>query len=858
MAERNPQYLGTWMDGDTVHIDSTHAFSNYAEAMRFAMENQQLAIYNTDTGETVNVPDMHTAKLVSDNVPQDPNQTWEPSVRSPWNPEGDYIDLPGTIANAQKLDTEWQSQPTPIQDQAIMQAFRVALLSPRKHIKWNAAHAQALMNMSPHTKAMDLWNKLEIERETYNQKLGYDADSHLSYRRQLQYLAHKIQESNPQMSYVDAHTEAKRVIFEKTKQFEAASYVKDGDEKTELRRYNDARRACAEWLKETYSPPRGWQPGQQQLAKTASQQDFKNGWGVSIIDNGYGSQHNMYELAILYNGRIDYDNPILGDRGVEGWLTGDDIAGLMKRIEALPPKEQLPQRQREYDDEPAVFELAQEMHGLPIGHEHWKEISKEQQDKMIAAWEAQQGPYDRNADHWAWENALPNGTDMDAPGDATFPQGWTSAVQPFDEATQAKLQQEIEARAANLGITVKWDTAHTRPFNPNYWEKYPQAQEQVNQWKPPMPLQGDFNTQITQPEIDDMGVASALFDLRGDEPKARQIDIPSLTNGTEYITAMHELGHVALKLLSGGLSDTHDTQQTDEEARVWNWALSNSSIPITPEMYDYATRALQTYETHIPQHVRDEPQQYTWLNTYDSLPNREVSKTSKTSETIAPPMPDLNYVLDYNPEDKADLGWWSYVMLDRGGGALDLGFTPEQLNSPQGISWEDARDFLYPVGSSSVKAALKAAIPNKPWEYRAPAATWRIEEVEDWRMSKTAEVAMPDLEIGQAFDFDNPTFLENEPGWRAFVSGWIDHPQLCDGHDKFLNDLHGNGGRSSAPGITWNEARNFLQQRCGVPEILQQMLIAQPNQEAKWCHYNKDAVSLNIDLSELCWNIVRS
>ena len=214
-----------------------------------------------------------TSKMVSPNRPHDPNHYWTPQDVAPplQDPSQDYIGIGDTVSNAMKVDTQWQHEDEATQNKAIMNAFRVALLSPRKHLKWNAAHYQAIMDTAPETRAVDLWNILEGAREHHNQRLGYPEGSHLAYRKQLEYLADKLQHENQWLTSADALKEAKRVIFEKTKEFEAQLGEDPTNEgKSELRRYNMARALVTQWLRENYSPARGWQPGQMALASADS------------------------------------------------------------------------------------------------------------------------------------------------------------------------------------------------------------------------------------------------------------------------------------------------------------------------------------------------------------------------------------------------------------------------------------------------------------------------------------------------------------------------------------------------------------------------------------------------------------
>lgn len=64
---------------------------------------------------------------------------------------------------------------------------------------------------------------------------------------------------------------------------------------------------------------------------------FKNGYGanVSRTPTTYGSCDGLWELAVLKNGRINYKTPITDD--VIGWLSEDEVAELLAKIENLPP-----------------------------------------------------------------------------------------------------------------------------------------------------------------------------------------------------------------------------------------------------------------------------------------------------------------------------------------------------------------------------------------------------------------------------------------------------------------------------------------------------------------------------------------
>lgn len=66
------------------------------------------------------------------------------------------------------------------------------------------------------------------------------------------------------------------------------------------------------------------------------QEHFDNGYGVSVIrtEFTYGGKKGLYELAVLKDGEIHYDNPVAkGD--VVGWLTENDVTELMDKIQKI-------------------------------------------------------------------------------------------------------------------------------------------------------------------------------------------------------------------------------------------------------------------------------------------------------------------------------------------------------------------------------------------------------------------------------------------------------------------------------------------------------------------------------------------
>jgi hypothetical protein len=63
---------------------------------------------------------------------------------------------------------------------------------------------------------------------------------------------------------------------------------------------------------------------------------FENGFGASIVSHtmSYGGKNGLYELAVLFEDEIHYDNPVAqGD--VRGYLTEEDVSELLIEIQNL-------------------------------------------------------------------------------------------------------------------------------------------------------------------------------------------------------------------------------------------------------------------------------------------------------------------------------------------------------------------------------------------------------------------------------------------------------------------------------------------------------------------------------------------
>lgn len=136
----------------------------------------------------------------------DPNANWESGEIDPEVPAVQ----PGSPEDAQKLNaghvqkmakainTEWWKSPDPqVWKQAVMGAFRMALLSPRKLFNWNVVHAQHISHLPTDATAADMFRALEGNRRRWNSARGHGHLDHLRFKGELNELRRIIQEKFP-------------------------------------------------------------------------------------------------------------------------------------------------------------------------------------------------------------------------------------------------------------------------------------------------------------------------------------------------------------------------------------------------------------------------------------------------------------------------------------------------------------------------------------------------------------------------------------------------------------------------------------------------------------------------------------
>lgn len=71
-----------------------------------------------------------------------------------------------------------------------------------------------------------------------------------------------------------------------------------------------------------------------QLGGLIARMNFDNGWGVSVVQTSfsYGGREGLYELGVLKNNSLHYDNPV-ADGDVVGYLTKENVTELMEKVQ---------------------------------------------------------------------------------------------------------------------------------------------------------------------------------------------------------------------------------------------------------------------------------------------------------------------------------------------------------------------------------------------------------------------------------------------------------------------------------------------------------------------------------------------
>ena len=59
---------------------------------------------------------------------------------------------------------------------------------------------------------------------------------------------------------------------------------------------------------------------------------FENGLGASVIDDGYGGRSGLFEIALLKDGSVVYNEALGFKYDVKGWLNADEVSKILTEI----------------------------------------------------------------------------------------------------------------------------------------------------------------------------------------------------------------------------------------------------------------------------------------------------------------------------------------------------------------------------------------------------------------------------------------------------------------------------------------------------------------------------------------------
>lgn len=171
-----------------------------------------------------------TARVSS--VLQDPNQGYQSGI-SPQSlaaggpgaaflDHGDPLEGSKVMDTAKLIDTGWHSlkKSDGSFDReraklAIVNAFRVVLLSPRKDLRWNAVHYQDISHVPAHVDDPKVyWDTLESRRRAWNQAQGIDPNAHMSYYKLIRPLQGALLQLHPEIGFEGIVEKTQKVIHD--------------------------------------------------------------------------------------------------------------------------------------------------------------------------------------------------------------------------------------------------------------------------------------------------------------------------------------------------------------------------------------------------------------------------------------------------------------------------------------------------------------------------------------------------------------------------------------------------------------------------------------------------------------------
>jgi hypothetical protein len=165
---------------------------------------------------------------------------------------GDPLQIPQAQENAAKIiprhpdvdvGTEWaylnreNPNEVAVMKKAIVNAFRVVLLSPRKDLMWNAIHYQHISDVPGDEDRPEVyWNTLENARRDWNEARGYDRFSHIPYMKHIPALINVMYQKDPEAGYDQARLRAQWLLYNWGVEIENKLMKDDADKPEEERR----------------------------------------------------------------------------------------------------------------------------------------------------------------------------------------------------------------------------------------------------------------------------------------------------------------------------------------------------------------------------------------------------------------------------------------------------------------------------------------------------------------------------------------------------------------------------------------------------------------------------------------------
>lgn len=123
-----------------------------------------------------------------------------------------------------------------VMKRAIVNAFRVVLLSPRKDLRWNAVHYQHISHIpGDEDRPGVYWDTLEKARQDWNEKRGFDPLGHLPYAKYIPTLINIMQQRHYDESYDAALARTKELLRDWTTE-EQNKLLREDEAKPEARR----------------------------------------------------------------------------------------------------------------------------------------------------------------------------------------------------------------------------------------------------------------------------------------------------------------------------------------------------------------------------------------------------------------------------------------------------------------------------------------------------------------------------------------------------------------------------------------------------------------------------------------------